>query len=57
MSVLDKVKTAVETTRGKAKVAAGRATDNPRLKTKGKGTLIKSNIRQAGTKIKDATKR
>jgi uncharacterized protein YjbJ (UPF0337 family) len=56
MSTTDKIKNAMENARGKAKEAAGRATDNSHLKAKGRGTQFKSSLKQAAEKVKDAGK-
>jgi uncharacterized protein YjbJ (UPF0337 family) len=56
MSATDKIKNTVEDAKGKTKEAAGEATDNRRLKTEGKADQIKSDLKQAGEKVKDAGK-
>jgi hypothetical protein len=38
------------------KEVAGRATDNPDLQAEGKGERAKSNLKQAGEKVKDVFK-
>jgi uncharacterized protein YjbJ (UPF0337 family) len=40
--------------RGRAKEAAGRITDNPRLVVEGKLDQGKGNLKQAGENVKDA---
>jgi uncharacterized protein YjbJ (UPF0337 family) len=54
----DKISNKVDELAGKGKEAAGRATDNPDLEAegKGKGDQVKSNLKQAGEKVKDAFK-
>jgi uncharacterized protein YjbJ (UPF0337 family) len=42
---------------GKAKEAIGKATDDENLEMQGKNDQTKSNIKQAGQKIKDAFKK
>lgn len=41
---------------GKAKEAVGRATDDENLEVQGRNDQTRSNIKQAGQKIKDAFK-
>ena len=41
---------------GKAKEAAGKATDDESLEAEGKGDQAKANLKQAGEKVKDAFK-
>jgi uncharacterized protein YjbJ (UPF0337 family) len=52
----DKLKNAGEDLKGKAKEAAGRANDDPELEGEGKGDQVKSDLKQAGEKVKDAFK-
>jgi len=56
MSADDKVRNKIDELAGKAKEAAGRVTDNPDLEAEGRGEQTKSNLKQAGEKIKDAFK-
>ena len=56
MSAEDKIRNKVEELRGKGKAAVGRATDDPDLEAEGKGQQAKSNLKQAGEKIKDTFK-
>ena len=42
--------------KGKAKEAAGKATDDEQLEAEGKGDQMGANVKQAGEKIKDAFK-
>lgn len=53
----DKVGHKGEELRGKAKKAAGRATGDEALRRQGKADQSKSNLKQAGNKIKDAFRR
>jgi demethylmenaquinone methyltransferase/2-methoxy-6-polyprenyl-1,4-benzoquinol methylase len=52
----DKVGNKIEDLAGKAKEATGRATDNERLEAEGRTDQSKSDLKQAGEKIKDAFK-
>jgi uncharacterized protein YjbJ (UPF0337 family) len=56
MSGEDKIRNKIDELAGKSKEAAGRATDNPDLEAEGKGQQTKSNLKQAGEKVKDAFK-
>ncbi len=56
MSAEDKMKNKVEHLRGKGKEALGRVTKDRDLETEGKTDQAKSNLKQAGEKIKDAFK-
>jgi uncharacterized protein YjbJ (UPF0337 family) len=56
MSGEDKIRNKIDELAGKAKEAAGRATDNPDLAAEGRGEQAKSDLRQAGEKVKDAFK-
>jgi uncharacterized protein YjbJ (UPF0337 family) len=56
MSNEDKVSNKIDELAGKGKEAAGRATDNPDLEAEGKGDQTKSNLKQAGEKVKDVFK-
>jgi uncharacterized protein YjbJ (UPF0337 family) len=56
MSAEDKAAHKVDQLAGKAKEALGRATDNRDLEAEGKGDQARSNLKQAGEKIKDAFK-
>jgi uncharacterized protein YjbJ (UPF0337 family) len=56
MSSEDKISNKVDELAGKGKEAAGRATDNPDLEAEGKGDQAKSNLKQAGEKVKDVFK-
>ena len=52
MSNQDKISNKVDELAGKGKETAGRATDNPDLEAEGKGDQAKSNLKQAGEKVK-----
>ncbi len=54
MSDSDKVKNNVDSVTGKIKEGVGRVTDNESLENEGKGDQIKSDLKNAGEKIKDA---
>ena len=46
-----------EELKGRAKEAVGKATDDEELENQGKGDQAKSNLKQAGDKLKDAFKK
>ena len=52
----DKIANKIDQLAGKGKEALGRATDNPDLEAEGRNDQAKSNLKQAGEKIKDAFK-
>ncbi|MFD4356656.1 CsbD family protein [Nocardia sp. NPDC058519] len=54
MGIADKAKNKAEELAGKAKEAAGRATDDRDLENEGRGEQVKSNLKGAGEKVKDA---
>ncbi|MER5352418.1 CsbD family protein [Kitasatospora sp. NPDC002551] len=56
MATDDKVRNMAEKARGKAKEAAGRATGDRTMEAKGRGTQMKSDVKQAAEKLKDAAK-
>jgi uncharacterized protein YjbJ (UPF0337 family) len=56
MGLDDKMENAAEKVGGKAKVAAGKATDDEDLKAEGEMDQTKSDLKQAGEKVKDAFK-
>ncbi|MER7705753.1 CsbD family protein [Kitasatospora sp. NPDC097605] len=56
MATDDKVRNMAEKARGKAKEAAGRATGDRTMEAKGRGTQMKSDVKQAAEKLKDAGK-
>ncbi|MCT7658384.1 CsbD family protein [Mycobacterium deserti] len=57
MSATDKAKNKVENVGGKAKEALGNATGDARTRDEGRGDQAKSNLKDAGEKIKDAFKK
>jgi uncharacterized protein YjbJ (UPF0337 family) len=57
MGLGDKIKHTAEKVGGKAKEAAGEATDNDRLKGEGKTDQAKADMKRAGDKIKGAFKK
>lgn len=56
MSATDKAKNKVEDLGGKAKEAAGKLTGDKSTENEGKGDQVKSNLKDAGEKVKDAFK-
>ena len=56
MGVGDKMENMKDDLAGKAKEAAGKATDNERLEAEGRVDQSKADIKQAGEKVKDAFK-
>ncbi|GAB2665117.1 CsbD family protein [Nocardia goodfellowii] len=54
MSTADKAQNKADDLAGKAKEKFGEATDDQDLKNEGKGDQIKSNLKDAGEKVKDA---
>ncbi len=56
MGLDDKISNAAEEAKGKAKEAAGKATDNESLEAEGQAEKSKANLKQVGEDIKDATK-
>jgi uncharacterized protein YjbJ (UPF0337 family) len=57
MSATDKAKNAVDRTQGKVKEGVGKLTDDDSVKAKGKRDQSKADMKDAGEKVKDATKR
>jgi uncharacterized protein YjbJ (UPF0337 family) len=57
MGLDDKVDNATEKLGGKAKEAVGKGTDDERLEQQGKNDQSRSDLKQAGEKVKDAFKR
>jgi uncharacterized protein YjbJ (UPF0337 family) len=53
----DKLKHSTEKTLGKAKEGLGDATDDRELQAEGKAEQSKSDLKQAGEKVKDAFKK
>ena len=54
MSNDDKTENKTEELKGKAKETVGEVTGDEELEAQGKGDQVKSNLKQAGEKIKDA---
>lgn len=54
MGLDDKIHNTTEDLGGKAKEATGKATDDPGLEAEGKNDQAKSDLKQAGEKVKDA---
>jgi uncharacterized protein YjbJ (UPF0337 family) len=52
----DKVQNQSENVAGKVKEGVGKATDDEQLEAEGKADQFKSNLKQAGEKVKDAFK-
>ena len=52
----DKLKNKVEDLQGKAKEGVGNATGDQELADQGRGDQAKSDVKQAGEKVKDAFK-
>ena len=57
MGMDDKLKNTTDKTKGKAKEGVGSATDDHELKNEGKKDQSKSDLKQAGEKVKDAFKK
>jgi uncharacterized protein YjbJ (UPF0337 family) len=56
VGVDDKAKNKVEELKGQAKEGLGRATDDQELQVEGQTDQAKSDLKQAGEKVKDAFK-
>jgi uncharacterized protein YjbJ (UPF0337 family) len=56
MGLDDKISNAAEEAKGKAKQAAGDATDDEQMQAEGQVDESKANLKQAGEKVKDAFK-
>jgi uncharacterized protein YjbJ (UPF0337 family) len=54
MGLDDKIDNKSEEMAGKAKEGIGKATDDEELENQGKADQFKSNLKQAGEKVKDA---
>jgi len=54
MGLDDKIDNKSDELKGKAKEAAGKATDDEKLEAEGKGDQMGANLKQAGEKVKDA---
>jgi uncharacterized protein YjbJ (UPF0337 family) len=57
MGLDDKIKNTADKLGGKGKEAAGEASGDESLKAEGKGDQAKSDLKQAGEKVKDAFKK
>ena len=57
MGLDDKIDNAAEKLGGKGKEAAGEMSGDESLKAEGKGDQAKSDLKQAGEKVKDAFKK
>jgi uncharacterized protein YjbJ (UPF0337 family) len=57
MGLKDKAENTAENLKGKAKESTGRANDDPGLEAEGKADQSKSDLKQAGEKVKDAFKK
>lgn len=57
MGVGDKISNAAEDMGGKAKEAAGNATDNDRLRAEGQADQVKADAKKVGENVKDEFKR
>ncbi|HEY7047241.1 MAG TPA: CsbD family protein [Jatrophihabitantaceae bacterium] len=56
MSATDKAKNKVEDVKGKAKQGLGKAMGDRDVETKGRAKQAKSDLKNAGEKVKDAAK-
>ena len=56
MGLDDKISNKTEDVAGKAKEATGKATDDEKLESEGRTDQSKSDLKQAGEKVKDAFK-
>jgi uncharacterized protein YjbJ (UPF0337 family) len=56
MAMGDKIANAAQDAKGKAKEAAGRATNDDTLEAEGKADQAKADVKQAAEKAKDAFK-
>jgi uncharacterized protein YjbJ (UPF0337 family) len=57
MSASNKAKDKAQAAKGKVKKETGKAMDDPVLEGEGKADQVKGNLKQAGEKVKDATKK
>ena len=57
MGLDDKIENTAEKLGGKGKEAAGEATGDENLRAEGQGDQAKSDLKQAGEKVKDAFKK
>jgi uncharacterized protein YjbJ (UPF0337 family) len=56
MGTEDKMRNSAQNLEGKTKEAAGKVTDDEHLEAEGKADQTKSDLKQAGEKVKDAFK-
>ena len=56
MGLKDKAENTAESVKGQAKEHAGKANDDPQMEAEGKTDQTKSDLKQAGEKVKDAFK-
>jgi uncharacterized protein YjbJ (UPF0337 family) len=56
MSATDKIKNKIDDLTGKAKEAVGNASDDESMRNEGKADQAKSDLKDAGEKVKDAFK-
>lgn len=56
MGMLDKLKNAMQSNKGRAKETAGRATHDRSLEAEGKVDKVAGSLKQAGENVKDAIK-
>ncbi len=56
MALGDKIQNAAQDLAGKAKEAAGKATDNEKLEAEGRGDQTAADAKKAGENVKDAFK-
>jgi len=56
MGTEDKISNKTEQLKGKGKESVGKATDDEQLEAEGKADQAKSNVKQAGEKVKDAVR-
>jgi uncharacterized protein YjbJ (UPF0337 family) len=54
VSASNKAKDKLQSAKGDAKKATGKALDDPVLEAEGKGDKVSGNLKQAGEKVKDA---
>lgn len=54
MSAIDKARNKIQKLRGQAKETVGRATGDRSLENQGTGDRVKSDLKDAGEKVKDA---
>ena len=57
MGLDDKFDNKTDDLKGKAKVTAGKASDDEQMEAEGKGDQMGADLKQAGEKIKDAFKK